>query len=70
MERNVIRELITDINSDLEWKTAICQERSLTGRRRPTDIGNAVLTNLCEKQPKLWQTLHDISNNNAIICQK
>lgn len=63
MERNVTRELIADISSDLELKMASCQERFLTGRRRPTDTGNALLTSLREKQLDLRQTLHVISNN-------
>lgn len=63
MERNVIRELIADINWDLEQKTASCQERRLAGRR-PTDFRNA-LWSLCEKQPNLQETLHIISNNKG-----
>lgn len=63
MERNVIRELITDISSNPESKVASCQERFLTGRL--ADIRNAVLTRLCEKQQDLRQTLHVISNNKC-----
>lgn len=63
MERNVIRELITDINSDLKTKTASRRQRFLSGHRRPADIGNVDLTSLPEKEPDLRQVSHVISNN-------
>lgn len=61
MERNVIRELIADINWDLETSAA-----ARVGFSQVTAIpltSGTLLTRLREKQPDLQQTFHLISNN-------